>query len=143
MIAFEFDELRLESEHEVSDALDAYIRITGTFRIRSNSRVVYEEEAFPVLELAADLLDWERRDLPQNLDFEFDSMSTPESGWVWLRKEGEEGFRIGSIHQISPDMSVHKVSEVRQAIRTFLESFMKAAILQLRMDISRYLPQQD
>lgn len=135
-------ELRLSDLHaerpELDHPADAFIGVTGRFEITADETAVYAEDQFPVIELAAELGDWLRRGLEAHRDFEFDSMSTPEPGWVWIRHAGS-GWRVGSLHQDRPDIAVRGDSEIRTAVERFIEAVKEAAVRDLGADVTPYV----
>jgi hypothetical protein len=135
-------ELRLSELHaerpELEHPADAFIGVTGRFEIIADGTTVYAEDEFPVLELAAELGDWLRSGLKGRRDFEFDSMSTPEAGWVWIRQTGT-GWRVGSLHQEWPDDAVRGDSEIQTAVERFIESVKESATRDLGADVTPYV----
>jgi hypothetical protein len=135
-------ELRLSELHaerpELSHPADAFIGVTARFEITADGTAVYSEDEFPVIELAAELGDWLRSGLDASRDFEFDSMSTPEAGWVWIRHTGS-GWRVGSLHQDRPDTTVRGDSEIRTAVERFIEAVKESAVGDLGLDVTPFV----
>jgi hypothetical protein len=97
VIELRFSSVRADRTH-LTHPSEVLVGVTGTLEIVADGRSVYVEEEFPIVELAADLWRWVTAGLPVGRDFEFDSMSTPEPGWVWIRR-ADSGWRVGSLHQ--------------------------------------------
>jgi hypothetical protein len=91
-----------------------------------------------VVELAAALTEWIRRPLAPERPFVFDSMSTPEPGWVWIRSD-ENGWFIGSTR--SRVIDNHRISdqELLGAIHSFIDVIHRVVAEQLRLDIDELL----
>lgn len=137
MMEFRFTALR--SEGLPATLADVLIRVTADLAIVVDGRPVYSEVAFPVIELAAALIWW--CDLPERnrSEFEFDSMSTPEPGWVWIRR-GVAGWRIGSVHQERPEMLEFTADQIRDAVHRFAACLMVAGQDSLGVDLSTWVP---
>lgn len=137
MIEFRLSRLN-SGQLELKHPADAYIGVTGRLELVADGKTIYDEDDFPVLELGAELGDWLRTGLGQGCDFIFDSMSTPESGWIWIRRFGT-GWRVGSLHQAMSDPAVHGDSDIQRAVELYLESLRRVAASDLGADISHYL----
>lgn len=136
MIEFRLSGFRCEPP-EPEQPADVFIGVTGRFEITADGTTVYAEDDFPVVELAAELGDWLRSGLGARRDFEFDSMSMAEAGWVWIRHTGS-GWRVGSLHQEQPDLTVRGESEIQTAVEGFIAS-VKAAARVLHADVTSYM----
>jgi hypothetical protein len=73
---------------------DYLVAIDAQFRLVDGDVTIYDEPAFPVVELARSLLIW--LEDPGREDFEFDSMSYEEVGSVAIRQVAT-GWEFGSI----------------------------------------------
>lgn len=126
MIALNVGPLRLEPGSLELDA-EIEVRCTGRLSIEADSRVVYEEDDFPCVELARAVRGW-ADEVEPTVGFEFDSMSWAEPGLVWIRKDPSVGlWRIGS--NAAPDAETLGVSwsAIRDAIVTFCADVIGAA----------------
>lgn len=65
---------------------DLLIAIDADFEVRAEGRVIYEEPAFPVVELARSLAVWAATE--DHDDFIFESLTADEPGIVMIRREG-------------------------------------------------------
>lgn len=117
MISFEFGNVGWDGA-EPGDCDDLVYGLEADFRIVTTRGTLYEEPSFPILELAQDLLKWLHDGFVTHTSFEWDSMQTPEPGWVWIRREGD-GWRVGSINQEFPDITLWRSAEIERAIRNF------------------------
>lgn len=129
----------LTTEERPQDLPDVLIRTTADFELRVDGELIYGEPDFPVVELAGALTAWARRPAASRPDFEFDSMSTPEPGWVWLRRE-RGGWRVGSINQLRSSLEVWSESEVESAIRAFTVHLVECARTGLGIDVGKWIP---
>lgn len=124
MIEFRYRHLQADTG-VVRHPRELFVGVTATFEIVADDQSLYEEDDFPVAELAAALLRWLRdaHEARNADDFEFDSMSTPEPGWVWIRQT--EGYwRVGSLHQEFPLMTEFSLGEIRMAVEAFTSSLI-------------------
>jgi hypothetical protein len=112
--------------------------VSARFEINADETVLYVEDDFPVVEFAAELTDWVRSDFESGKDFEFDSMSTAETGWVWIRRNAS-GWRVGSLHQDRADPVVRSDLEIRTAAAAFIESLKGSAAKQFGTDLTPYV----
>lgn len=137
MIEFRFTDLRLDGLPPASLA-DAVVRVTARFALVVGGRVVYSEAEFPVVELAAALFRWCELPAYARIDFEFDSMSTPEPGWVWIRREGQ-AWRVGSLHQEYPEMREFTTDQIQHAVRRFVERLVAVGRDLIGADLSSWI----
>lgn len=114
-----FSDARAERS-PIRDRLDLLVGVVATLEITFRDRLLYREEEFPVVELRAHLARWLREEMPRQLDFEFESMESDETGLVWLRHV-PEGWRIGSIHQEFPAIDPLSESEVARVVTRFIK----------------------
>lgn len=113
------------------------IRITADLEILDDRRIVYWEPDFPVVELVAALVHWSMEPNPQ--DFEFDSISTPEPGWVWVRR-GDVGWRVGSTQQEGEASRDVGHSELVAAVGEFRSRLVSAAKDVLGINLIELVP---
>lgn len=137
MIEFRFTDLR--SEEPPVTLADVLVRVTADLSIVVEDRVVYSEVDFPVVELAVALVRWCELPGCGRVDFEFDSMSTPEPGWVWIRREGA-GWRVGSLHEEYPEMLEFTTDQVRDAVHRFAVRLVATGRDSLGVDLSAWVP---
>jgi hypothetical protein len=102
------------------DKLDLLLGIVGTVEVWGDTRLLYREEMFPIVELRAALGSWLAGAFAARGDFEFESLESDEVGLIWLRHVGS-GWRIGSIHQEFPATAELTDEEVAVLARTFIE----------------------
>ena len=70
--------------------------VVADLRLSFHGQTMYEEESFPVVELASALERWKSGPLP--LSFEFRSMES-DCGPLIYFEYSPRGYRIGSVHQ--------------------------------------------
>lgn len=139
MIALEVTGLHLEPGSVDLDA-ELEARCVGRLAICDSRGSIFTEEEFPCLELARALGGWSSaRDAPLP-DFEFDSMSYPEPGLVWIRRDtvDTEWWRIGSITDVSavgeptpwPEV-LHAVEEFARQVDAQAPESVQARVLRL------------
>lgn len=137
MIEFRFADLRAEGLP--ASLADALVRVTADLAVVVDGRVVYSEADFPVVELAAALVRWCGLPACGRVDFEFDSMSTPKPGWVWIRREGC-GWRVGSLHEEYPEMLEFTTEQISEAVRRFTTQLVATGRDSLGVDLSVWVP---
>lgn len=137
MIAFRFSGLRTDRSR-LEHPADVLVGITAEFEVDADGVPLYSEDDFPVVELAAELADWLRNGFAVGADFEFDSMSTPEAGWVWIRRDDGK-WRVGSLHQERPDLTPRDDEEVRAAVADFVERVRSTVASELGADVTSHL----
>ena len=106
------DDLRGTTQADYLVDLDAHLQML------ENGAVIFDEPAFPVVELARSLLSWLPR--AENEDFEFDSMSFEERGTVFIRRT-TAGWTFGSV--LEPDATSRPVelADVVRCCRRFVD----------------------
>lgn len=112
--------------------------IQAPFELWADGSAIYEEPVFPVLELARELTRWRRIGLPAGEDFEFSSMSFEEDGAVWVRQE-QEGWRVGSLFQDRPCMTIWSSAQLYAAIERLRADLMAAGHMKLGVDLTEAL----
>ncbi len=140
-MTIEFRCSKLSSEANPPRSLpDLLIRTSADFEINIDGETLYDEPDFPVIELAASLANWAGRDAINRPDFDFDSMSTPDTGWVWLRRAAG-GWRVGSIHQRHASLTVWSESEIQHAVSEFSSRIVRCVATCLKTDVLRWIPE--
>lgn len=111
-----YDQLNTDEVRGTTQA-DYLISLDADFRIADVDQAVYEESAFPVVELARSLLIW--LDTPDRSDFEFESMSFEEVGSVAVRQT-HGAWVCSSV--FAPESSSEPVEwvEIERCIRAFV-----------------------
>lgn len=92
-VSMVYDFLHTEDLRGFTQA-DYLISMDARFSIIEGDSIIYDEPAFPVVELARSLQFWLSQ--PHHSDFEFESMSFEEPGAVFIR-QAESGWQVGSI----------------------------------------------
>ncbi|WP_052666259.1 hypothetical protein [Nitriliruptor alkaliphilus] len=141
MIALRFSDLRSECLAPDHPA-DVFIGVTADLELVTDAGLIYSEPEFPVVELAAEIRGWLEGGATTGQDFEFDSMETPEPGWIWIRRV-EGGWRVGSVHQHKADPEARDFEEVRTAIRAFLAGLAHELRDRWGIDLDRYTKSRD
>lgn len=107
MIEFRVSNLRADRK-VITSAADVLIGVSGDLDIVANMTRILSEPDFPVVEFAVEAGEWLQIGLAVGSDSMFDSMSTPEPGWVW---------RVFTTHGPSPDKAVECTEAVCRAGR--------------------------
>lgn len=133
MITFDVEAMHLEPG---SVELDAEIeaRCVGRLTVSDSRGAIVSEDEFPCVELGRALRDWRSCSPLPERDFEFDSMSYPEPGLIWIRRDAADpdAWRVGSV--LEPTTSSEPTSwiGVRQAIDNFAKRVVALAPEALR-----------
>ncbi|MCO7237730.1 hypothetical protein [Aeromicrobium sp. CnD17-E] len=106
------DELRGTTQADYLIALDAHLQVV------ENDAVIFDEPAFPVVELARSLLSWLPR--AESEDFEFDSMSYEERGTVFIRR-ATAGWTFGSVLEPDATSTPVELAHVVRCCRRFVD----------------------
>ena len=114
---------------------DYLIAIDADFEIRDRGRTIYDEPKFPVVELARSLSSWMTSG--ERVDFEFDSLSSDESGLVRITR-GATGWRLSSV--FTPDVVSSEVDlpELDTCIHEFIDH-VAADLAERGHDVDRLL----
>lgn len=133
-LGIEFTDLDLQPAG--SDTLaDHLVALEGYFVLTVDGAVIYQDDLFPIAELARRLTLW--LDAAGGDDFEFDSMSIEEVGALYARRE-RDGLLVGSA--LAPEHGASLVSEDEfvRAARSFI-SAVRARLLEMRLDADMIL----
>ncbi len=103
---------------------DFLVNIEADLKISDYGEVLYSEEAFPVAELARELVRWKESDAVPSTDFRFSSLSFEGPGAILISR-GETGWTVGSI--FSSDRTSRSISwiELVVEIDKFVERVVK------------------
>lgn len=137
MIIFDFRDLHMDPQTS-SHRHDAILGVTGRFGLLVRGKVLYSEVDFPLIEFARAMLTWLRQIDNYSENFEYESMETAELRLVWVRREGE-GWRIGSVNQEYPEMTVFSVEDIKSAFDDFIERLQHRCRTDLQLEISELL----
>ncbi len=129
----------LQADRPIQNAQAAYVGVEADFTVEVDGEVVYSETRFPVVELAASLRGWLKdADDEDSGDFEWDSMSTPERGWVWIRRTAG-WWRVGSIHQDRAVVDTWSSTQIASAIDAFCSAVVAQGSSDLNVDLSPWI----
>ena len=121
-------------EGEISDPpqkFELLLHIVADICVRCGGKAVYEEESFPIVELALALEQWLRNSHP--VSFEFFSMESDEG--PLLRFEYTNGaFSFFSEHQIGECQVKSDWESLQRAVRDFCSDVRKASTKLLGLD---------
>lgn len=82
----------------INEPWQVYLRIVGRFSVSVGERILYQEEAFCVVEFAIKSQLWLKRVSQTQEDFIYTSQESEEPGLFWI-KRFEGGRCIGSVYQ--------------------------------------------
>jgi hypothetical protein len=97
-------------------------RLVAIFCLSAGEDTVYQEDGFPFLELSTQMMRWVKQSViaPRPFDFEFNSMSFPETGVVWIRQQ-DDGWRVGSMYQNKMSLTIFDDERISGAISKFYQ----------------------
>ncbi|TQL04602.1 hypothetical protein [Cellulomonas sp. SLBN-39] len=133
-LGIEFTELDLQPAG--GDTLaDHLVALEGNFVLTVDGAVIYQDDLFPIAELARCLTLW--LDAAGGDDFAFDSMSVEEVGALYAWRE-HDGLLVGST--LAPEHGASLVSEEEfvRAARSFI-SAVRARLVEMRLDTDMIL----
>ena len=131
MIRFAFSDVHIDGARP-KDAIDIMLRIVATFTVAAEEIELFSEEEFPIVELAAQLDYWLRRDDGQ--PFTYDSA---ESEDVLLSFKPEtQGWRIGSAIQKRRPDRLFALEEVRNAASLYVGSVKRDVKATMNIDVT-------
>lgn len=133
MIRFDVDAVHLEPGSVDLDA-ELEARCVGRLTVSDSRAAILIEDEFPCVELGRALRDWLSFNAPRQPDFEFDSMSYPEPGLIWIRRDsaGGDAWRVGSVLQPTASGEPTPWVGVREAIDDFAQRVVALAPEPLR-----------
>ena len=117
-LTFHFDSL--EREGALDEHWEILLHVIADFSILVDSKVLYCEQQFCVVEFALDISGWLNRVHRNGEDFIYTSMESEEIGLVWI-KSSDSGWRIGSVHQEYEETNIFSLEEIRDAAEQFLD----------------------
>ena len=127
-------------DRDADNLEDLLLGVSGDFAINIDGRDLYQEQEFPLLELAAQLARWLCRGPKVEDDFEFESMESQDEPLLSLRR-APQGWNIGSVHQAYEDLHQFSWEELNQAFGSFLHELRKELTIVYGLEVSRILPQ--
>jgi len=136
-IAFEFSELSTDRPTLV-EPWEVYLGIVGTFKVVSADKIIFSEQMFTVLELAVEMRLWQEYDKRLNVDFIYRSMETDEIGLVWVKRQADDGWVVGST-QNPVRSGVLTDVELDRAILSFYSGLRRAVRREFDINIDETL----
>lgn len=95
------------------------LRIVADIRLICDGKAIYEEESFPVVELAFFLERWLAEQ--QGTSFEFTSMEATEGPQIVFRFESN-GYTVAAFDELNKCKQVVEVDTLKQAVNSFCQS---------------------
>lgn len=108
------------------------LRIVATCTVTTDVGELLSEEEFPIVELAAQLDYWLRKDV--GLPFTYDSAEAEEV-LVWFKPE-REGWRIGSDWQKQPSDRLFSLEELTSAASLYIGRVKTEVRATLNIDVT-------
>ena len=105
------------SELQGATQADYVVSLEADLRILDDTRCIYDEPSFPVVELARSLAKWLEQ--PDRPDFAFDSMSFEEVGAIVVRR-ADAGWIFSSVFKPNLESSPVDWAEVERSIGSFV-----------------------
>jgi hypothetical protein len=130
MTAYTFETPRWDKEKS-SDPIEVLLGVVADVRILVDDHELVAIEALPIVELAAQLDFWLRRDAGN--DFSYDSMEAEEEP-LWFRRSNDH-WQVGSDWEGAGGPFRASDADVRRAAREFIESVKVEVRKSLRVDV--------
>jgi len=138
-LAFQFDSL------ERDGALDEYwqllLHVVADFSILIDSKVLYCEHQFCVVEFAVALSKWLNRAHQTGEDFIYTSMESEDVGLVWI-KSNDPGWCVGSVYQEYEEANIFDLGEIMNAAEKFLGQLEAEASAKLGRGLREFISQE-
>jgi hypothetical protein len=135
-LTFKFESL--ERDGTLNDDWQILLRIVADFYILIDSKVLYREQQFCVVEFAVALSKWLSGANHTGEDFIYESIEAEEDGLVWIKAHGS-GWRIGSIYQEYEEGHTFSLEEVRSAADSFINQLAKGVLVKFRVDLREFI----
>jgi hypothetical protein len=116
-LTFLFDSL--ERDGTLDEHWEILLRVVADFSILVDSKVLYREQQFCVVEFALDISRWMNQVHHTGEDFIYMSMESEESGLVWI-KANDSGWQVSSVHQEYEETNIFSLGDVKDATEKFL-----------------------
>lgn len=100
---------------------DVVVSVEGRLSLGCDGVVYFEDDFFPVVELAVALNGWLRLGEVARPDFEFEAMSAEEPGILWFRSF-DGSWRVGSIWQDSPCVATVTLQQLDVLARGYIST---------------------
>lgn len=98
VVAIQLGKLRVEGNlSSPPEIYELLLHLVADIRLRCQNLTIYEEDSFPVVELAQACLQWKTTHHPTQ-DFEFYSMESADGPLIWFRHDNN-AYSVGSAFQ--------------------------------------------
>ena len=135
-LTFKFESL--ECDGALNDDWQILLRIVADFYILVDSKVLYREQQFCVVEFAVALSKWLSSVGHTGEDFIYESIESEEIGLVGVKAHGS-GWRIGSVHQENEEAHTFSLEDVRTAAEAFMNQLAKEIRVKFRVDLREFI----
>lgn len=106
------------AELQGGSVAELLVNLEADLEIVDEGRVIYSERAFPVVELARELVAWIESACAKHENFEFISLSFEEKGVVRI-VHSSEGWLVGSVFESELSSRPIGWNELSEAVRSF------------------------
>jgi hypothetical protein len=110
----------------IASRWDMLLRIVGDFSVTIDSRVLYAEVEFCLVELAVQLGHWLGKLQEAPLDFSYDSMESDQAGLISITRVGEDAWKIAAAHEEYDEERCFSTAEVTRAASEFCRALRAA-----------------
>jgi hypothetical protein len=131
VIRFDFAYVHLDGPRP-RDAIEIMLRIVATCTVTADEVELLSEPEFPIVELAAQLDYWLRKDA--GMPFTYDSAEAEEA-LVWFKPE-VQGWRIGSDWQKQPNDQLFPIEELTSAASSYIGRVKTEVKATLNIDVT-------
>jgi hypothetical protein len=138
-LAFQFDSIK--QINELNDDWEIMLYIEADFFVLVDSKVLYSEQYFCVVEFASALFRWLDKVDKTEEDFIYESMDSDEVGLVWI-KQNESGWRVGSVHQNYEEARTFNLDEIKEACKKIFYDLNNELSAKFKIDLYNFLFRQ-
>jgi hypothetical protein len=110
--------------------------VVGDFSVQVDSRVLYHEVDFCLVELAFQICEWSNQGYLE--DFVYTSLESDETGLFWI-KAANGMWKIGSTHEKYKEESQFALSDIKSSLNSYLKNIIDAVPFQLKDRVLKLL----
>ena len=135
-LAFQFDSIK--QINRLKDDWEILLYIEADFFVLVNSKILYSESYFCIVEFASALFKWLEKVDETGEDFIYESMDSEEIGLVWI-EANESVWRVGSVHQNHEETRTFNLDEVRNASKKFFFELSNSMLTKFNINLEAFL----
>jgi len=138
-LTFRFDSL--ERGGAFDEHWEILLHVVADFSILIDSKVLYCEQQFCVVEFALEISRWMNQVHQTGEDFIYVSIESEEIGLVWIKSNGS-GWRIGSVHQEYEEANIFSLREIKGAAEKFIDQLEAEMSAKFGIGLSEFISKE-